>query len=424
MQEAKNTARAMVRIGYDGTVHKFFRAADARQRFENEIRVLKYLESRGCDFVPRVIDSNAETLELVTTNCGARVQQMSDERLKELFAELESYGVRHDDPFLRNVTYRAMDGRFCIIDFEFATILDEQAAQASERLAADRTAATRLHSPRLLRLRWSGTTDRGKFRPNNEDAFLAFAFSREDFYFLGKEGEAQARGMDFLFAVSDGMGGERSGEFASRLTLDNVTRQLPRRFQFAPDARRTGVAACLKDLFEAIHCQLTALGQSYAQGHNMGATLSLVWYVGGWMVFGHVGDSRIYHLPSGGGIRQLTEDHTHVGWLRRTGRINEREARFHPRKNVLTQSLGSGNQKVEPQFGEVECQPGDRFLLCTDGVIEGLWDRGLEELLREPSTPQRSLSPARRLVETAIEESGRDNATAVVIEVEAGDATG
>ena len=125
MQEAKNTARALVRIGYDGSVHKFFRATGARERFENELRVLKYLERRDCAFVPRVLGYDREKLELVTSNCGARVEQISEPRLKELFVELESYGVRHDDPYLRNVTYRATDGRFCIIDFEFATILDD-----------------------------------------------------------------------------------------------------------------------------------------------------------------------------------------------------------------------------------------------------------------------------------------------------------
>ena len=60
----------------------------------------------------------------MTTNCGARLEHLDDERMKELYAELDSYGVRHEDPFMRNITYRASDGRFCIIDFEFATLLE------------------------------------------------------------------------------------------------------------------------------------------------------------------------------------------------------------------------------------------------------------------------------------------------------------
>lgn len=125
MQEVKDTARATVRIGFDGRVHKTFRGHFARERFEHEVRVLKYLEERGCGFVPQVIESDPATLKLVTTNCGRRVDQLDPEKLKALFAELETYGVRHEDRELRNVTYRVTDGRFCLIDFEFATILDD-----------------------------------------------------------------------------------------------------------------------------------------------------------------------------------------------------------------------------------------------------------------------------------------------------------
>src|SRR4051812_38111130 len=122
MQPVKDTKRATVRIGYDGRVHKTFRGPLARERFDNEVRVLQYLEARGCPFVPRVLESEPENLYMVTTNCGARLEHLDDARMKELYAELETYGVRHEDPFMRNITYRASDGRFCIIDFEFATL--------------------------------------------------------------------------------------------------------------------------------------------------------------------------------------------------------------------------------------------------------------------------------------------------------------
>jgi len=125
MREAKDTARSTVHIGYDGLVHKTFKGHEARERFENEVRVLRYLEKRGCPFVPRVVETDPDKLYLVTTNCGTRVDHMSEERMNRVFAELEEYGVRHDDRFLRNITYRTSDGRFCLIDFEFATILDE-----------------------------------------------------------------------------------------------------------------------------------------------------------------------------------------------------------------------------------------------------------------------------------------------------------
>ena len=125
MHEVKDTQRALVRIGYDGLVHKTFRGHQAYARFANEVRVLRYLEARQCEFVPRLIECDEANLSMVTTNCGSRVDQVNPERLKQLFAELETFGVRHDDPEIRNITYRQSDGRFCIIDFEFATILPD-----------------------------------------------------------------------------------------------------------------------------------------------------------------------------------------------------------------------------------------------------------------------------------------------------------
>jgi tRNA A-37 threonylcarbamoyl transferase component Bud32 len=124
MQHVKDTKRAMVRIGYDGRVHKTFRGPLAKERFENEVRVLRHLEKQGCDWVPRVLEADPDTLYMVTTNCGARVERVDEPRMKEIFDELEVYGVRHEDPFVRNITYRITDGRFCVIDFEFATLLD------------------------------------------------------------------------------------------------------------------------------------------------------------------------------------------------------------------------------------------------------------------------------------------------------------
>ena len=125
MREAKNTARAIVHIGYDGRVHKQFKGHNAEGRFENEVRVLRLLEERGCDYVPKLLESDPATLTIVTTNCGTIVERISEERVKELFGQLEKeYGVRHDDAFARNITYRRSDGRFCLIDFELATVLD------------------------------------------------------------------------------------------------------------------------------------------------------------------------------------------------------------------------------------------------------------------------------------------------------------
>ena len=125
MLKVKDTLRATVHLGFDGRVFKTYHGPDANVRFINEARVLRHLEERGCPFVPRLLEADEGKLRIITSNCGQRVQRIDDARLKELFTELESYGVRHDDPELRNVTYRQSDGRFCLIDFEFATLLPE-----------------------------------------------------------------------------------------------------------------------------------------------------------------------------------------------------------------------------------------------------------------------------------------------------------
>jgi protein phosphatase len=266
-------------------------------------------------------------------------------------------------------------------------------------------------------LRWSGLTDTGRFRPNNEDTFLALRFDGHEINFLGKDGEASLAGSDFVFAVSDGMGGAKSGEFASKITVDRITRLLPRSFRLSAAGMASGFTDVLLELFASIHADLLSLGNSYAECAGMGSTLSLCWFRPGWMYFGHVGDSRIYHLPEEGGLNQVSHDHSHVGWLRRKGSLNEREARTHPGRNALHQALGAGNQFVEPQVGAVGLRAGDRFLICSDGLIDGLWDRRIQEIIRKHEAVPGGPSVAQALVSEAVQSSGRDNTTAMLIEI-------
>lgn len=125
MLKVKDTLRATVNLTFDGRVIKNYHGADAQKRFDNEIRILRHLETKGCGFVPRLLEADPAQLRIITTNCGTRVEHLDAARAKELFAELENFGVRHDDPEVRNVTYRQSDGRFCIIDFELATLLSD-----------------------------------------------------------------------------------------------------------------------------------------------------------------------------------------------------------------------------------------------------------------------------------------------------------
>ena len=123
MQDVKDTARALVRIGFDGHVHKTFRGHMARERFENEVRVLRHLADRGCDYVPKILEVVPDQLKIVTSNCGQRVDHLNPERMREIYDSLLPFGVRHQDATLRNITYNRQEGRFCIIDFEFAQLL-------------------------------------------------------------------------------------------------------------------------------------------------------------------------------------------------------------------------------------------------------------------------------------------------------------
>ena len=258
----------------------------------------------------------------------------------------------------------------------------------------------------------------GKVRKNNEDSFLGLQFDSKEVFRLGKFGEASLEKMDFTFAVSDGMGGALAGEFASKIAVEKITTLLPRAFQHSALGLQPGFSDVLAELFDQIHRALAFVGGSYEETEGMQTTLSLCWFTPGWMYFGHIGDSRIYHLPKRKKtIKQLTHDDTYVGWLFRNGKINEHEARNHPRRNLLQKALGGSNQFVDPQVGAIACERGDIFLLCTDGLVEGLYDNQLAELLRESQSSKSISNPAQLLVENSVKNSGRDNTTALVIQV-------
>ena len=271
---------------------------------------------------------------------------------------------------------------------------------------------------KALTLQWSGHTDRGKVRPNNEDSFLCLRFDANEVHYLGKVGEASLADADFVFAVSDGMGGASAGEFASRIAVDKITRFLPRAFKQTALGLTVAFEDVFTELFDEIHKALNYLGWGDPDCAGMGATLSVCWFAPGWMYFAHIGDSRIYYLPSAqGGIRQITHDDTHVGWLFRHGRISEYEARIHPSRNALQKALGAGHQFVNPQVGAVACEKGDVFLLCTDGMVDGLYDGQLLDVLRERAGVTNAPGVASKLVRESVDRSGKDNTTALVVEV-------
>src|ERR1700693_998037 len=128
------------------------------------------------------------------------------------------------------------------------------------------------HAPLPKRLRWSGETDRGKVRSNNEDAFLGLQFDSKEVHHLGKHGEASTKTTDFVFAVSDGMGGAKAGEYASRITIEKITALLPRAFHQPAVGLAAGFEDVLTELFNEIHGALTYVGSSYHECAGMEAT--------------------------------------------------------------------------------------------------------------------------------------------------------
>ena len=271
------------------------------------------------------------------------------------------------------------------------------------------------HADHAAQLEWFGWTDVGRVRQNNEDAFLGLRFDAQEVQLLGKHGESSLANHDFTFAVCDGMGGAKAGEYASQIAVSKITTLLPRAFQNTVRGLDADFPDVLAELYTQVHRALVYLGGAYEECHGMQTTMSLGWFTPGWMYFGHVGYTRIYHWSAeSGALRQLTEDDTHVGWLLRRGKLTDYEARTHPRRNVLQKALGGENQFVEPQVGAVGCSRGDIFLFCSDGLNEGLYEHQLVDTLRVADA---GFNPAQALVEAAVKSDGRDNTTALVVRV-------
>jgi len=264
---------------------------------------------------------------------------------------------------------------------------------------------------------WSAITDVGRFRTNNEDAFLALEMDAREVKRLGKLGEASLSDGDFIFAVSDGMGGHNAGEFASQIAVEKITQLLPNAFRLDVQGMKRGSPDLLEQVFHEIHQEIKRLGEAYEEVAGMGATLSLCWVGSEWMNFCHIGDSRIYYLPASGGLKQITHDHTYAGWLERKGQISARQARFHPKRNQLTQALTAARLSIDPQLGAVGFERGDRFMICSDGLYEGVSDTKIEDLISNPPANVADLSAAETIVNESVMNSGKDNTTAVVIEI-------
>jgi serine/threonine protein phosphatase PrpC len=244
----------------------------------------------------------------------------------------------------------------------------------------------------------SGKSDVGRRRPHNEDSML---FDDD----LG------------LYIVCDGVGGNAKGEVASAESVELVHSWVKRwrktlnTFVVDPTAENSGLVRRLLESAVQSACYMVfGMGQLDPRQKGMSSTLSSLLVSGGTAFIAQVGDSRVY-LCRDGKTAQLTEDHTLVNFRLKLGLITAEEAANSPGKNVITRAVGHQDY-VEVDTIDLEVQPGDRFVLCSDGLHGYLMDGEIDDLV----AGERDAVSA-RLIELANERGGRDNITVVVCDV-------
>ena len=221
-------------------------------------------------------------------------------------------------------------------------------------------------------------TDIGQVREGNEDSYLI---------------------VEPLYAVADGMGGHRGGEVASSLALETVHGMFERR----EGSLAEQVAEANRAVFDR--------SQNDRKVSGMGTTLTAAQIDGNRVHLVHVGDSRAYLLHAGQ-LMQITEDHTLVHRMVLEGEISEEEAETHPHRSVLTRALGV-DQNIQVDEGDLEVAPGDRLLLCTDGLTGMVPEGQIRKILLETPDPQEAVD---NLVKGANRAGGIDNITAVILD--------
>jgi PPM family protein phosphatase len=207
-----------------------------------------------------------------------------------------------------------------------------------------------------------------------------------------------------LFIVADGMGGHNAGDYASRFCVEFFKQQIEESTLEAPIAL---IEAAIRETNEA----LLKKAQEQTELEGMGTTLVAATIFDKEMYVANVGDSRLYVI--GKQIRQVTEDHSLVEAMVKTGELNRCEARVHPNKNIITRAIGT-NITVEPDFFEVSLEEGDTVLMCSDGLTNMLEDETIERIIRENADPE---TAAETLVKCANENGGKDNIAIVLIKV-------
>ena len=229
-------------------------------------------------------------------------------------------------------------------------------------------------------------TDIGNIMANNQDGFLV------------------QEGLYPVYAVADGMGGHRGGHVASRMALEAMAADLSGHVPNEDTLRKSFIRAN-KEIFARQKLEEEVSG--------MGTTMTVLWETPEGFYLGHVGDSRCY-LMREGVLTQMSTDHSLVEELVRDGSLAPEEADNYPYRNVITRAVGT-SKNIHADISWPEKRPGDRWLLCTDGLTEYIKAPRLRDIL---STPDLS-DAADCLLNTALDMGGRDNITLILLEVEA-----
>ena len=240
-------------------------------------------------------------------------------------------------------------------------------------------------------MEYFAASDTGRVRQMNED--FCFATAKP----IG--------GLENLFVVCDGMGGHRAGEYASSMAVQKMIseiRSLGNRDPFV----------ILNDSIEAANGTVYQRSRSDPQKAGMGTTLVAATILEDTVYVANVGDSRLY-IQQDGSLKQITRDHSYVQDLVRKGLISKEEARFHKDRNKITRAVGV-LPVVRIDFFDVDTVEGMQVLLCSDGLSGMLFDDEIEEILLDKSTPKDKVG---RLISEANERGGRDNISAVLVEV-------
>jgi PPM family protein phosphatase len=231
----------------------------------------------------------------------------------------------------------------------------------------------------------AAVTDPGRRRRHNEDAYVL---------------------EPPLFAVADGIGGAQAGELASSLAAAAVRDD-------SSDGRGDGRRR-VDDLIQEANRRVYQRQSEDASLSGMGTTMTVALLEEGHVWIGHVGDSRAY-LVRDGGLEQLTEDHSLVAELVRSGRLSPEEADSHPQRSVVTRALGT-DPDVDVDTFSIAAKPGDLFLLCSDGLTSMVSDEGILEEIRRHREDLRAAAKA--LVRAANKGGGEDNITVVFFELQ------